>query len=81
MKMIDRPGASRPTRLVSQVLQGVATPVNGDAPSSIRLTTPDVPGAAQAAASNTAREAASNATTSRPLSILEEARQLANGAR
>ena len=81
MKMIDRPGASKPTRLVSQVLQGVATPVNGDAPSSIRLTTPDVSDAAHDAAPNTAHDAAPNAPAKRPLSILAEARQLANGAR
>ncbi len=81
MKMIDRPGASKPTRLVSQVLQGVATPVNGDAPSSIRLTTPNVSDAAHAAASATARDAASAAPAKRPLSILAEARRLADQAR
>jgi hypothetical protein len=41
-KMLNQPGASRPTRLVSQLLQGMAKPVGGDSPSSIRLTTPDV---------------------------------------
>jgi len=81
MKMIDRPGASKPTRMVSQVLQGVATPVNGDAPSSIRLTTPDVADAAHDAATATARDATSDAPTGRPLSILAEARRLADQAR
>jgi len=76
MKMLDRPGASRPTRLVSQVLQGVATPVNGDAPSSIRLTTPNVADAAHAH-----HPVAPEAPAKRPLSILAEARLLANGAR
>jgi len=74
MKMINRPGASRPTRLVSQVLQGVATPVNGDAPSSIRLTTPDVSDATHPAA----RVAA---PPGRPRSIWAEARQRADRAR
>ena len=41
-KMLNQPGASRPTRLVSQLLQGMAKPVGGDSPSSVRLTTPDV---------------------------------------
>jgi len=59
----------------------VATPVNGDAPSSIRLTTPDVADAAQDATSDTARDAASDAPAKRPLSILAEARRLADQAR
>ena len=41
-KMLNQPGASQPTRLVSQLLEGMAKPVGGDSPSSIRLTTPDV---------------------------------------
>jgi hypothetical protein len=46
-KMLNQPGASQPTRLVSQLLQGMAKPVGGDSPSSIRLTTPDVASALQ----------------------------------
>ncbi len=69
-KMLNQPDASRPTRLVSQVLQGMATPVNGDAPSSIRLTTPDVAYAARDAA-----------PPDRPLSIWAEARQRADRVR
>ncbi len=69
-KMLNQPDASRPTRLVSQVLQGMATPVNGDAPSSIRLTTPDV--------AHAVRDAA---PADRPRSIWTEARQLADQAR
>lgn len=44
-KMLNRPNATRPTRLVSQLLEGMAKPVGGDSPSSIRLSTSDVPGA------------------------------------
>jgi hypothetical protein len=47
LKMLNQPGASQPTRLVSQVLQGMAKPVGGDSPSSVRLTTPDVASAVQ----------------------------------
>jgi hypothetical protein len=38
-KMLNRPGASRPTRVVSQVLDGMAKPVGGDSPAAIRLQT------------------------------------------
>jgi len=43
LKMLNRPRASWPTRLVSQLLQGMAKPVGGDSDSAIRLSTPDVP--------------------------------------
>jgi hypothetical protein len=46
-KMLNQPGASRTTRLVSQLLQGMARPVGGDSPTSIRLTTPDGPAVAR----------------------------------
>jgi hypothetical protein len=42
LKMLNQPGASQPTRLVSQLLQGMAKPVGGDSPSSVRFATPDV---------------------------------------
>ncbi len=74
VKMLNRPEASRPTRLVSQVFQGAATPVNGNAPSFIRLTTPDVAHAAHAVA-----RAATPAD--RPRSIWAEARQCADRVR
>ncbi len=77
MKMLDRPGAARPTRLVSQVLQGVATPVNGDAPSSIRLAPPEVAGTA----SKSGRAIASGEPARGHRSILAEARQLADQTR
>lgn len=38
-KMLNRPDASRPTRVVSQVLDGMAKPVGGDSPAAIRLHT------------------------------------------
>ncbi len=43
LKMLNRPRAPRPVRLVSQFVDGAARPVGGDSPSSIRLTTPGVP--------------------------------------
>ncbi|HET8627172.1 MAG TPA: hypothetical protein VFL91_07125 [Thermomicrobiales bacterium] len=36
-KMLNRPDASRPTRIVSQVLAGMAKPVGGDSPAAVRL--------------------------------------------
>lgn len=72
-KMLNRPDASQPTRLISQLLQGMATPVNGDAPASIRLTTPNVAQAAKRITSDTPAE--------RRPSIWAEARQLADRAR
>ncbi|HEX4205897.1 MAG TPA: hypothetical protein VHZ51_17195 [Ktedonobacteraceae bacterium] len=40
-KMLNRPEASR-TRFVSQVLEGAAKPVDGDASATIEVTTPNV---------------------------------------
>lgn len=42
-KMLNRPQASRPTRVVSQILEGMAKPVGGDADSAVRLTASDTP--------------------------------------
>lgn len=38
LKMLNRPGARRPTRMVSAFFDGAAKPVGGDAPSTIMLT-------------------------------------------
>jgi hypothetical protein len=39
LKMLNRPDARRPVRVVSQFLDGMAKPVGGDATSTVRLTT------------------------------------------
>ena len=67
LKMLNQPGASQPTRLVSQLLQGMAKPVGGDSPSSIRLTTPDVASAVQQGTPDgpEARQAAAKARAGR----------------
>ncbi len=43
LKMLNRPKAKRPTRLVAQMLDGAAKPVGGSAESTIRLVGPDTP--------------------------------------
>lgn len=43
LKMLNRPRAPLPVRLASQLVDGAAKPVGGDAPHSIRLTTSGVP--------------------------------------
>ena len=43
LKMLKGPGASWPTRLVSQPLLGMARPVGGDGDGAVQLSTPDVP--------------------------------------
>ncbi|MCA1723608.1 MAG: hypothetical protein LC748_05015, partial [Thermomicrobia bacterium] len=45
-KMLNRPKASQPVRLVSQLLDGASQPVGGDGDHSIRLATPDRPSSA-----------------------------------
>lgn len=42
-RMLHRPNASWPARLVSQVLQGAAKPVGGDSEGAIRLRTDGTP--------------------------------------
>ena len=60
LKMLNHPGASRPTRFVGQLLDGAAKPVGGSAEATIQLKTNVKP---------------------RRLTILQEARQLADQAR
>jgi len=43
LKMLDRPKAPRPARLLSQLVDGAAKPVGGDNPGSVRFTTPGLP--------------------------------------
>lgn len=43
LKMLNRPGASRPTRFVGQLLDGAAKPVGGSAEATIQLTTVEKP--------------------------------------
>ena len=43
LKMLRAPGASWPTRLVSQPLLGMARPVGGDGDGAVQPSTPDVP--------------------------------------
>ena len=45
-KMLNRPKASHPVRLVSQLLDGASQPVGGDGDHSIRLVTQDTRSAA-----------------------------------
>lgn len=40
-KMLNRPRASRPTRFMSQLLEGAAKPVGGDADATLQLLTGD----------------------------------------
>ncbi|GHO85589.1 hypothetical protein [Dictyobacter formicarum] len=40
-KMLNRPQASRPTRFMSQLLEGAAKPVGGDAEATLQLLTDD----------------------------------------
>ncbi len=37
LKMLNRPGAPLPVQIVSQVLEGAAKPINGDAEGTIRI--------------------------------------------
>ena len=41
IKMLKRKGASFPTRLVTQVLEGAAVPVGGEAQSAVRIIPPE----------------------------------------
>jgi hypothetical protein len=43
LNMLNRPRASWPTCLLSQLLHGMAGPVGGHTDSAIQLSTPDVP--------------------------------------
>lgn len=40
VKMLKRPGASIPTRLVAQLVEGAAIPVGGEAQSAIQIKSP-----------------------------------------
>ncbi len=42
-KMLNRPKASLPTRLIAHFMDGTAKPVGGGGTSTIRLVTPDAP--------------------------------------
>ncbi|MDQ2783473.1 MAG: hypothetical protein M3Y58_00530 [Chloroflexota bacterium] len=44
-KMLNRPKASHPVRLVSQIMDGASQPVGGDGDPVIKLMTPDTPNA------------------------------------
>ena len=41
IKMLKRPGASRPTRVVAQLLEGASVPVGGSAEAAIRIKSPE----------------------------------------
>lgn len=43
LKMLNRPNASRPVRLFSQLVDGASQPVGGDGDHSIRLANADTP--------------------------------------
>ena len=40
-KMLNRPKASRPVRLISQIIDGASQPVGGDGDHAIKLVTPE----------------------------------------
>lgn len=42
VKMLNVPDASRPVRLVSQLVDGASKPIGGDSDQTIRLRSPDV---------------------------------------
>jgi hypothetical protein len=41
IKLLKRKGASFPTRLVTQVIEGAAVPVGGEAQSAVRILSPE----------------------------------------
>ncbi len=49
-KMLNRPRASRPVRLISQVMDGASQPVGGDGEHPIKLVTPEDRGTPSVAA-------------------------------
>lgn len=57
-KMLNRPNASQPVRLVSQMLDGASQPVGGDGEHSIRLVTRDTSKAGANGIGTEARELA-----------------------
>lgn len=64
-KMLNRPKASQPVRLVSQLLDGASQPVGGDGDYSIKLATPDSPRAGATGIGREARELANTIGASR----------------
>ena len=64
-KMLNRPRASWPTGLVSQLLHGMASPDGNDGDRAIQLSTPDVPPARRLTIWQEARAVADRARTRR----------------
>ena len=64
-KMLNRPRASWPTGLVSQLLHGMASPDGNDGDGAIQLSTPDVPPARRLTIWQEARAVADRARTRR----------------
>ncbi|HEY8291465.1 MAG TPA: hypothetical protein VIG44_03210 [Thermomicrobiales bacterium] len=58
IKMLNRPKASHPVRLFSQVFDGASQPIGGDGEHPIRLVTPDTPRAGVIGIGAEARELA-----------------------
>jgi len=65
LKMLNRPKASHPVRLVSQVVDGAAQPIGGDGDYSIRLVTPVTPRAGAVGIGGEARAIADKIGASR----------------
>jgi hypothetical protein len=72
-KMLTRPGASYPERMIGQVLDGASRPVGGDSEASIRLT-----GQEGTAGPKGRRAALPGRAMQGPKRIWDEARLLAN---
>jgi len=64
-KMLNRPKASQPVRLFSQVLDGASQPIGGDGDYSIRLVTPDTTRAGAIGIGAEARKIANKISASR----------------
>src|SRR5438552_4535476 len=65
LKMLNHPKASRPTRFVGQLLEGVAKPVGGSSEATIQLTTDDVPAAHRSTILHEARQLAQQVRNAR----------------
>jgi len=60
IKMLNRPKAPLPARVVAQVLDGAAKPVGGDSEATIQLNTPDKPAEVGPASQHAGRSSARN---------------------
>jgi hypothetical protein len=60
IKMLNRPKAPLPVRVVAQVFDGAAKPVGGDSEATIQLNTPDEPAEVGPASQHAGRSSSRN---------------------